>query len=186
MKLSKCTGVPLIRNLPVLGSRAGNTTAVIRLEFFALASGVIVLFSSSKSSSVTRSYLLCNLAPPLIPEILDLEKRAAGGEDVTEELNKKKARLNYLSKENAIGKSLMQQTEFAEDVLKSITKTLQKEMISDRFKPYLNPYIAGTNWLWDRDFNNGSFRRKAIDAILKNLQAKHNFSKQRKGEMKQL
>ena len=67
-----------------------------------------------------------------------------------------------------------------------LNATLQKEMISDRFKPYLNPYIAGTNWLWDRDFNNGSFRRKAIDAILKNLQAKHNFSKQRKGEMKQL
>ena len=67
-----------------------------------------------------------------------------------------------------------------------LNATLQKEMIIDRFKPYLNPYIAGTNWLWDRDFNNGSFRRKAIDAILKNLQAKHNFSKQRKGEMKQL
>ena len=57
MKLSKWTGVPLILNLPVLGSNAGKTTAVIRLLFLLLASGVIVLFSSSNSSSTIRSYL---------------------------------------------------------------------------------------------------------------------------------
>ncbi len=49
---------------------------------------------------------------------------------------------------------------------------IQKDLISDKFKPYLNPYIAGTNWLWDGNFNNARFRKKAIKAIIKNLQAK--------------
>ena len=49
---------------------------------------------------------------------------------------------------------------------------IQKDLISDKFKPYLNPYIAGTNWLWDGNFNNARFRKKAIKTIIKNLQAK--------------
>ena len=43
------------------------------LEFLDLASAVMVLFSSSKSSKTMRSYLLCSFAPPLIPEIFDFE-----------------------------------------------------------------------------------------------------------------
>jgi hypothetical protein len=63
--------------------------------------------------------------------ILDLETRIkAGEENLVDELNKKRMRLDYLSKENSVGKSLMQQTEFAADVLKSIVKTLGKEMIT--------------------------------------------------------
>ena len=63
-------------------------------------------------------------------EIIKLETRIKSGEENLEnQLNKKQARLNYLSKENTIGKSLMQQTDFAEKVLKGITKTLQAETI---------------------------------------------------------
>ena len=63
-------------------------------------------------------------------EIIKLETRIKSGEENLEnQLNKKQARLNYLSKENTIGKSLMQQTDFAEKVLKGITKTLVAETI---------------------------------------------------------
>ena len=49
---------------------------------------------------------------------------------------------------------------------------IQKDIISDKFKPYLNSYVAGTNWFYDRGLNNSSFRRKTINALVKNLQAK--------------
>ena len=68
-------------------------------------------------------------------DIIELQKRADGGEDVTDELSRKRARLDYLSKENAVGKSLMQQTEFAEDVLKSIVEKLENQMIDDPNNP---------------------------------------------------
>ena len=68
-------------------------------------------------------------------DILGLKERAAAGEDVANELARKEARLNYLSKENAVGKSLMQQTDFAEDVLKGIIKTLKNEQIPDPNNP---------------------------------------------------
>ena len=63
--------------------------------------------------------------------ILDLETRIKGGEEgLIEKLNQKTARLDYLSKENSVGKSLMQNTEFAADVLKGIVKTLKAEMVT--------------------------------------------------------
>ena len=70
---------------------------------------------------------------------------------------------------------LLPSSDVATQEASSLDAQLQKDTISDRFKPYLNSYVAGTNWLWDRDFNNASFRRKAIDALLKNLQANTNF-----------
>ena len=68
-------------------------------------------------------------------EILSLEndfKKANPEEkiNIQNSLNQKNARLDYLSKENVIGKSLMQNTDFAADVLKSIVKTLEKELIT--------------------------------------------------------
>jgi hypothetical protein len=67
-------------------------------------------------------------------EILKLEEeyKTADPErkvEIENSLNQKNRRLDYLSKENTIGKSLMLQTDFAEDVLKSIMKTLEKELI---------------------------------------------------------
>jgi len=64
-------------------------------------------------------------------EILKLETRIQGGEEgLVPQLNQKNARLDYLSKENSVGKSLMQNTEFAADVLKGIVKTLKAEMVT--------------------------------------------------------
>tara|TARA_R110002124_G_scaffold418_1_gene2054 strand:+ start:162 stop:1289 length:1128 start_codon:yes stop_codon:yes gene_type:complete len=64
-------------------------------------------------------------------DILNFETRIKAGEkNLIDKLNQKRARLDYLSKENSIGKSLMQNTEFAEDVLKGIVNTLNKELIT--------------------------------------------------------
>ena len=64
-------------------------------------------------------------------DILDFETRIkAGEENLIDKLNQKRARLDYLSKENVVGASLMKNTEFAADVLKGIVKTLSQEMIT--------------------------------------------------------
>ena len=55
-------------------------------------------------------------------------KNDPNNEKLKNELNKKEARLNYLGKENATGKALMD-TEFKEDVLKSIIRVLKDEKI---------------------------------------------------------
>ena len=58
----------------------------------------------------------------------DLEKDP-GNETFRNQLDQKEARLNYLSKENAVGKSLMQNTDFAENVLKGIINQLKNETL---------------------------------------------------------
>ena len=65
----------------------------------------------------------------------DLEKDP-GNETLRNQLDQKEARLNYLSKENAVGKSLMQNTDFAENVLKGIINQLKNETLpnSDELK----------------------------------------------------
>ena len=69
-------------------------------------------------------------------EILKLEEefKTADPErkvEIENSLNQKNRRLDYLSKENTIGKSLMLQTDFAENVLKSIINTLKDEKLPD-------------------------------------------------------
>ena len=58
----------------------------------------------------------------------DLEKDPEN-ETLRNQLDQKEARLNYLSKENAVGKSLMQNTDFAENVLKGIINQLKDETL---------------------------------------------------------
>jgi len=53
-------------------------------------------------------------------------KNDPNNEKLKNELNKKEARLNYLGKENATGKALMD-TDFKDDVLKSIIRVLKDE-----------------------------------------------------------
>ena len=55
-------------------------------------------------------------------------KNDPNNEKLKNELDKKEARLNYLGKENATGKALMD-TDFKEDVLKSIIKVLKDEKL---------------------------------------------------------
>ena len=68
-------------------------------------------------------------------EIFDLEKRQKQGEDVTEELAKKRARLQQISKADPVGQALLQQTEYVEKLLKAIQKELVDEMIEDPNNP---------------------------------------------------
>ena len=86
-----------------------------------------------------KSYAKLEVASDIertMAEISDLEKKAkAGAPGAQQELDQKRARLEYLTKENAVGKSLMNQTEFAESVLKGITNRLKKEMIPDPDNP---------------------------------------------------
>jgi len=58
-------------------------------------------------------------------------KKDPENQTLKNQLDQKEARLNYLSKENAVGKSLMQQTDFAENVLKGIVKQLKDETNPD-------------------------------------------------------
>ena len=65
-------------------------------------------------------------------DITDLRtklKEDPNNESLINQLDKKEARLNYLSKENTVGKSLMQQTDFAQDVLKGIIDKLKDQQI---------------------------------------------------------
>jgi len=82
-----------------------------------------------------------------IEEIADLEKQVkAGVKGAQIELDQKKARLEFLTKENAIGKSLMSNTEFAANVLKGIVNRLKKEMMDDPENPGNNiPKYKGGN-----------------------------------------
>ena len=71
-------------------------------------------------------------------DITDLRtklKEDPNNKSLINQLDKKQARLNYLSKENTVGKSLMQQTEFAKDVLKGIVNKLKDQQIPDPNDP---------------------------------------------------
>ena len=58
-------------------------------------------------------------------------KKDPENQTLKNQLDQKETRLNYLSKENIVGKSLMQQTDFAENVLKGIVKQLKDETNPD-------------------------------------------------------
>jgi len=71
-------------------------------------------------------------------DITDLRtklKEDPNNKSLINQLDKKQARLNYLSKENTVGKSLMQQTDFAKDVLKGIINKLKDQQIPDPNDP---------------------------------------------------
>ena len=93
-------------------------------------------------------------------DILDLETRIKNGEeDLIPELNQKRARLDYLSKENSVGKSLMQNTEFAEDVLKGIVTALSKELIISPTTGKKKPKYTGKS---DPELLKEAYRRYAL------------------------
>ena len=94
-------------------------------------------------------------------EITNLKDRIAAGETGLEnELDRLEARLNYLSKENPVGKSLMQQTDFAADVLKGIINSLKDEQIPDPNNPgqMIDKYPDGKS---DPDLLKEAYRRYA-------------------------
>ena len=94
-------------------------------------------------------------------KITDLKSRIQAGEEgLGDQLSQAEARLNYLSKENAVGKSLMQQTDFAENVLKGIINDLKDEQIDDPNNPgqKIDKYPDGKN---DPNLLKEAYRRYA-------------------------
>ena len=97
-----------------------------------LQGNIDVAAAAAGEGEAGKTYAKLEIATDIentMKEILELENQLKEGKDVKAQLDQKKARLDYLSKENAVGKSLMQQTEFAESVLKSIIKSLQNETL---------------------------------------------------------
>jgi len=97
-----------------------------------LQGNIDVAAAAAGEGEAGKTYAKLEIATDIentMKEILNLENQLKEGKDVKSLLDQKKARLDYLSKENAVGKSLMQQTEFAESVLKSIVKSLQTETL---------------------------------------------------------
>ena len=94
-------------------------------------------------------------------KITDLKSRIQAGEEgLNDQLSQAEARLDYLSKENAVGKSLMQQTDFAENVLKGIINDLKDEQIDDPNNPgqKIDKYPDGKN---DPNLLKEAYRRYA-------------------------
>tara|TARA_B100000424_G_scaffold42787_1_gene29122 strand:+ start:63 stop:1157 length:1095 start_codon:yes stop_codon:yes gene_type:complete len=90
--------------------------------------------AGADNSAATKSYAKLEIANDIektISEIADLEARKEKGEDVQLQLDQKKSRISYLTKENKTGEALMKQTDFAENVLKSIVNTLKDQTNAD-------------------------------------------------------
>jgi len=97
--------------------------------------------ADAQSGTSGKTYAKLAIAQDIektMTEITDLKlklKEDPENEGIKNELGKKEARLNYLGKENATGKALMQNTDFTENVLKSIVKVLKDEEIPDPENP---------------------------------------------------
>ena len=46
---------------------------------------------------------------------------------------------------------------------------IQKDMISDKWLPYLTPHKCGSNLYYDHDLDNLEFKKKMIDSLVKNI-----------------
>ena len=97
--------------------------------------------ADAQSGTSGKTYAKLEIAQDIertMTDITDLKSKLSKdptNEGLKNELAKKEARLNYLGKENATGKALMQNTDFTENVLKSIIKVLKDEEIPDPENP---------------------------------------------------
>jgi hypothetical protein len=114
-----------------------KTQAESESDLFNTLVGARAKVMGSESGGKTYAKLeIANNIERTIEEIADLEKQVkAGVKGAQIELDQKKARLEFLTKENAIGKSLMSNTEFAANVLKGIVNRLKTEVIDDPNNP---------------------------------------------------
>jgi hypothetical protein len=99
-----------------------------------LQGNIDIAAEAAGAEGTAKSYAKLDIANDIektITEIADLEARGEKGEDVKLELRKKNARISYLTKENKTGEALMKQTDFAENVLKSIVNTLKDQTNPD-------------------------------------------------------
>ena len=136
-------------------------------EEFAKAQEMFPQFQRPRGEGLSRFLttfgldLLANDIERTMQKITDLKSRIAAGETGLEDkLDQAETRLNYLSKENPVGKSLMNQTDFASDVLKGIINSLKDEQIPDPNNPgqMIDKYPDGRT---DPDLLKEAYRRYA-------------------------
>ena len=117
--------------------RMGKSAAEADL-FKTLLQGNIDIAAEAAGGSQGKTYAKLEIANNIektMKEIVALEERQKNGEDVAQELKEKKARLTFLTKEDAVGKSLMENKDFSKRVLFSIIAELKKEMMPDGKTP---------------------------------------------------
>ena len=109
--------------------RMGKSAAEADL-FKTLLQGNIDIAAEAAGGSQGKTYAKLEIADNIentMKEIVALEERQKKGEDVAQQIKEKKARLTFLTKEDAVGKSLMENKDFSKRVLFSIIAELKKE-----------------------------------------------------------
>ena len=117
--------------------RMGKSAAEADL-FKTLLQGNIDIAAEAAGGSQGKTYAKLEIANNIestMKEIVALEERQKNGEDVAQQIKEKKARLTFLTKEDAVGKSLMENKDFSKRVLFSIIAELKKEMGPDGKTP---------------------------------------------------
>ena len=118
--------------------RMGKSAAEADL-FKTLLQGNIDIAAEAAGGSQGKTYAKLEIADNIentMKEIVALEERQKKGEDVAQQIKEKKARLTFLTKEDAVGKSLMENKDFSKRVLFSIIAELKKETNTDGSPKY--------------------------------------------------
>ena len=114
--------------------RMGKSAAEADLFKTLLQGNIDIAAEAAGNTGKGKTYAKLEIANNIeqtMKDIVDLENRQKNGEDVAQELKEKKARLTFLTKEDAVGKSLMENKDFSKRVLFSIIAELKKEVGPD-------------------------------------------------------
>ena len=114
--------------------RMGKSAAEADLFKTLLQGNIDIAAEAAGNTGKGKTYAKLEIANNIeqtMKDIVALEERQKNGEDVAQELKEKKARLTFLTKEDAVGKSLMENKDFSKRVLFSIIAELKKEVGPD-------------------------------------------------------
>jgi hypothetical protein len=118
--------------------RMGKSAAEADLFKTLLQGNIDIAAEAAGNTTKAKSYAKLEIADNIentMKEIVALEERQKNGEDVAQEIKETKARLTFLTKEDAVGKSLMENKDFSKRVLFSIIAELKKETLEDGKTP---------------------------------------------------
>ena len=118
--------------------RMGKSAAEADLFKTLLQGNIDIAAEAAGNTTKAKSYAKLEIADNIentMKDIVNLEKRQKNGEDVAQEIKEKKARLTFLTKEDAVGKSLMENKDFSKRVLFSIIAELKNETLEDGKTP---------------------------------------------------
>ena len=118
--------------------RMGKSAAEADLFKTLLQGNIDIAAEAAGNTTKAKSYAKLEIADNIentMKDIVALEERQKNGEDVAQEIKEKKARLTFLTKEDAVGKSLMENKDFSKRVLFSIIAELKKEVGPDGKTP---------------------------------------------------